>query len=152
MIWSTRQSIGLFFLVTELLTLKVTCKDMNFRRVYQIFWCKSLTFNETTLHQHHEIKRQAVANSHNQHHISVARNTIPFHSPHQTHTNLGMWFWQSQNRIKFCEFRPYYWENQTFGIIFSYFNVINCKIRLFEKNKCAYPYWRKSQRFFLPHL
>lgn len=59
---------------------------MNFRRVYQIFWCKSLTFNETTLHQHHEIKRQAVANSHNQHHISVARNTIPFHSPHQTHS------------------------------------------------------------------
>ena len=35
---------------------------MNFRRVYQIFWCKSLTFNETTSHQHHEIRRQTVAN------------------------------------------------------------------------------------------
>ena len=34
---------------------------MNFRRVYQIFWCKSLTFNETTSHQHHEIRQETLS-------------------------------------------------------------------------------------------
>gem|GEM_PF-3691737 len=60
---------------------------MNFRRVYQIFWCKSLTFNETTSHQHHEIRRQTVANKpqSTSHHRSK-KHYIPLHSPHQTHS------------------------------------------------------------------
>lgn len=56
---------------------------MNFRRVYQIFWCKSLTLMKQHRINIMKLGDRLLPISHNQHHITEARNTI---SPFTHHT------------------------------------------------------------------